>query len=84
MTNGIEFTKDLLTSLITAFPPTLVALLAWRKGIKNYRALKTLHVQIDGRFHQLLSATKKLSKAEGLKKGLSMKRENKPDRRSRK
>jgi hypothetical protein len=81
MTNGADVVKDVMIAAITAFPPSVLALLAWRKGIKNSKALQQVHVQIDGRLHQLIDATKKLAKAEGYKAGLSAKRMNPSDRR---
>jgi hypothetical protein len=61
----------ILTSMIAATPPTIVALLAWRSSNKNAAAIQEVHLSINSRMDQLLKASKAESMAEGRETGRS-------------
>lgn len=52
----------ILVAIISALPPTLMALLAWRESRK-------LHLTVNSRMDQLLKASKAESRAEGRAEG---------------
>lgn len=51
-----------IVAAISAIPPTLMALLAWRES-------KKLHVTVNSRMDELLTVSKAVSKAEGKEAG---------------
>lgn len=52
----------ILVALISATPPTLMALLAWRESRK-------VHMTVNSRMDELLLSEKKVSRAEGKEEG---------------
>lgn len=54
--------ETIIVALIAAIPPTLMALLAWRES-------KRIHLTINSRMDELLSASKAESHAEGREEG---------------
>lgn len=52
----------ILVAIISATPPTLMALLAWRESRK-------LHLTVNSRMDELLKASKAESHAEGVEQG---------------
>lgn len=70
----IEVIETIIIAAMAATPPTIAALAAYRKGIKNSRALEKVHLSIDGRLHELLDATKKLGQIEGYREAIKAKR----------
>lgn len=52
----------ILVAIITASPPTIMALLAWRES-------KKIHLSINSRMTELLKASKGESHAEGREEG---------------
>lgn len=70
----IDVVQVVLVAAIAATPPTIAALAAYRKGVKNSKALEAVHLSINGRLHELLDATKKLGKVEGYREAIQAKR----------
>lgn len=58
-----------ILALILTFPPTFVSYLAYRLNKDNKKAIQEVHLSINSRMDQLLSAAKGESKAEGLEQG---------------
>jgi hypothetical protein len=56
-------------ALITATPPTIVALGALAASLSNYRKIAELHVIVNSRLSELLKVTGKASFAEGKAEG---------------
>lgn len=59
----------ILVALVSAFPPTLVALLSLLNGRRNSKAIQEVHLSINSRMDQLLKSSKAQSKAEGIEQG---------------
>jgi len=59
-------TDAIAIALIAAAPPAVLALLAWRAGCKNGKAITEVHLSMNSRLDQLLESTKKTSHAEGM------------------
>jgi hypothetical protein len=57
--------ENIIIAIVSATPPTLVALLAWLTGKENARAIKDIHISINSRMTELLAATKGQATAEG-------------------
>lgn len=70
----IDVVQVVLVAAIAATPPTIAALAAYRKGVKNSKALEAVHLSVNGRLHELLEATKKLGKIEGYREAIQAKR----------
>jgi hypothetical protein len=54
-----------ITSVIAAIPPTILALAALRASKDNGKKVQELHVLVNSRLTQLLELTAKSSRAEG-------------------
>jgi hypothetical protein len=61
--------KTVTVAIIVSIPPTLVSLLALRRGNKNSEDIHEVHLSINSRMTQLIEATKGASKAEGREEG---------------
>lgn len=59
----------IIIALITTLPPTIMALLAWRGGNRNSKAIQEVHLSINSRMDELLKSSKAESKAEGKEEG---------------
>lgn len=57
--------ENILIAFITAFPPTLAALLALKAGKENAKAIQNVHISIDGRMDELLKSTNRDSLQKG-------------------
>jgi len=70
----IEWTSiiiPVIVAVITAIPPTIMAIMVLRKGDKNAEAIHEIHLSINSRMDQLLKASKAESLAEGRETGRS-------------
>lgn len=70
----LDAIQIVLVAAIAATPPTIAALAAYRKGVKNSKALEAVHLSVDGRLQELLEATKKLGEIEGFQQAIKQKR----------
>lgn len=57
--------ENIIVALITAFPPSLLAFLAWRTGISNSKGIQDVHISVNGKMEALLESTKRQATAEG-------------------
>ncbi len=55
-----------LTAIIVAIPPTLVALVAAIKSFRNGAAVEKVHIAINSRMDEMLKLTRTSSHAEGV------------------
>jgi len=68
-------TSSIIVAIITALPPTLVAILALRNSRQTKVAIEEVHKTVNSRMSELLSATKGESHAEGMTAGKLEERE---------
>ncbi len=60
---------ELIASAIIALPPTLVALAGWRKSSLAVEKVQEVHLSLNSRLTQLLTATEGVARAEGTAAG---------------
>jgi len=59
----------IIVALIVACPPTLISLLSFIKSKQNSLAIQDVHLSINSRMDELLSAARSASKSEGVELG---------------